>query len=133
MTPITYRLDRTAINFADVRKNLLQEIADALEFGVIQITIEDSVKSKTRQQEKYAHKCIGIIADQTGTSLEQLKVSIKAALGLIETYWHDGKVITQTRSTADLKRDEYTKFIEAIKQTAQMLEIKLPEPDHYGY
>lgn len=122
-----------ADNIAAVMPTLGQAIRARIAAGEsIQVAIDEQKKGKTRQQEKYAHACIGVIAKEVGENPEHLKVRIKHQLGLIEEVYSQGKVITMVRSTSDLKRDEYGDFINAIQLLAGHLNITLPQPRHYG-
>jgi hypothetical protein len=123
-----------ADNITTVMPNLGLAIRSQVAAGkVIEVAIKEAKAIKTRQQEKYAHACIGTIAKEVGESPEALKVRIKVALGLIEEFFAGGKVITQTRSTSTLTRDEYGQFIDAIQQTANHLNICLPQPKDMGF
>lgn len=99
---------------------------------VVQVTVGEAVKSKTNQQQRYAHMCIGIIAKEIGEKPEHLKAMIKHQLGLIEEVYSKGKVITIVRSTSDLKRDDYGEFINEIQLLAGRLNITLPQPRYHG-
>jgi len=122
-----------ADNLTDVMPTLGKAIRSRVAAGeAIQVAISEAKKSKTRQQEKYAHACIGIIAKELGDSPIALKVRIKVAIGLIDEFYAQGKVITETRSTATLTRNEYALFIEAIQQTANHMSIVLPQPKDMG-
>ena len=118
-----------ADNIAEIMPRVGQSIRAQVAAGkVIEVALKEAKAAKTRQQEKYAHACIGVIAKEVGDNPEALKVRIKVALGLIEEYFAGGKVITQTRSTSTLNREEYGQFIDAIQQTANHLNIILPQP-----
>lgn len=123
-----------ADNLTTVMPVLGKEIRSRIAAGeAIQVALSEAKKSKTRQQEKYAHSCIGVIAKEMGDNPEYLKVRIKHQLGLIEKVYSNGEVITLVRSTSDLKRDEYGTFIEAIQQLAGYLNIVLPQPKDMGF
>ena len=121
-------------NLNEIMPKVGQSIRAEVAAGkVIEVALKEAKSVKTRQQEKYAHACIGTIAKEVGESPEALKVRIKVALGLIEEFFAGGKVITQTRSTATLTRDEYGQFIDAIQQTANYLNITLLQPKDIGF
>ena len=120
-------------NIQKVMPNLGQAIRSQISVGKsLEVAIAEYKKNKTRQQEKYAHACIGVIAKEMGENPAHLKARIKAELGLIEEIWHKGKVLTVERSTATLDRVEYGFFIEAIQKLAGYLNVVLPQPKFFG-
>lgn len=123
-----------ADNIAEIMPKVGQSIRAQVSAGkVIEVALKEAKKSKTRQQEKYLHACIGEIAKETGENAEHLKVRIKAQVGLIEEVWHKGKVLTIARSTSDLTRDEYGELIESVQALAGYLNIILPQPKDMGF
>jgi len=78
-----------ADNIAEIMPRVGQSIRAQVAAGkVIEVALKEAKKSKTRQQEKYLHACIGVIARESGENAEHLKVRIKAQVGLIEEVWH---------------------------------------------
>ena len=122
-----------ADNIAEIMPRVGQSIRAQVAAGkVIEVALKEAKAAKTRQQEKYAHACIGVIAKEMGENPAHLKTRIKAELGLIEEIWHKGKVLTVERSTATLDRVEYGFFIDAIQKLAGYLNVVLPQPNFFG-
>ena len=131
---MNYYLNRDAPNLKQVADNALAHAREIYKQGkAVEIIVREAKCTKTAQQRKYAHACLGVIAKDIGYDPQRLKVDIKVQLGLIEKIYTNGQVITQITSTEQLTKEQYGAFIDAILGLAAELNIKLPEARHYGY
>jgi len=129
-----YFLNQDATNLKQITDTALQEARSIYKSGkTVQITIKEAKCSKTAQQRKYAHACLGVIAKDIGYDPQRLKIDIKHKLGLIEKVYTNGEIITVITSTEQLTKEQYGAFIDAILQLGQSLNIALPEPRMFGY
>lgn len=123
---MTYRL----IN-EKVRDNLIKEII-SLPFNKFEVTIKKI--GKTRQQEKYWHKLVGIVADFQGEHPEEMKMKLKYDwLPLREIKTMSGEIYLYPVSTVKLKKEQYTLLIEKTLVLGNILGLKLPRPSDLGY
>lgn len=122
---MTYRL----IN-EKVRDNLIKEIM-SLPFNKFEVSIKKIGKS--RQQEKYWHKLVGIVADFQGETPEEMKMKLKYDwLPLREVKTMSGKTYLYPISTVKLKKEQYTLLIEKTLVLGNILGLKLPRPSDLG-
>ena len=110
----------------------IQSFKEIFSGGGCQIDIQPYKKNKTEQQRKYAHACIAYIAKEQGSDPKHLKVRIKQSIGLVEVIWADGNELTIEKSTEELNREEYGLFIDAIRELAEFLNVKIPQPRMFG-
>lgn len=129
-----YQVSKNNQNTKQIIDNALNEVREIYKSGkTVVIDVKDGKLSRSNQANSYAHKLIGLIAEHQGESLESIKKQIKHRIGLIEKEMINGELITAIRSTADLNKEEFSKFIEQIISVCQYLEIKYPIPDEYGF
>ena len=129
-----YFLNQGATNLAQITEAAINEAREIYKSGKsVKIAVLENKISKSTQQRKYAHACIGVIAKDLGYDAQRLKIDIKHKLGLIEKVYTNGEVITVITSTESLTKEQYGSFIEAILQLGASLNIVLPEPRIFGY
>ncbi len=117
---------------AQVLKNCIEFIG-RLDLGKWEVHIKPI--SKTSPQRNYWHACMQEIAEVTGTDEDDIKFGIKkAVLGLRE--WMDypeGKIYLREVSSEGLDKQTYGRLIDATFSLAEQMDVKLPEPEYFGY
>ena len=84
--------------------------------------------ARTINQNKYLHVCIGLIAKETGYTMQEAKIVMKREHGL--EYEKNGKRFL--RSTRELDTGEMTKFIDWMRNMAgEVLGIYIPTSEEY--
>ena len=128
-----YVVDLKNPNVKQVVDNMINDLRRESKKGPLTVTISDKKSKRSVQQNAYAHKLIGLIAEHQGESLESVKRQIKHRIGLIEKRMINGELITEIRSTADLNKDEFSKLIEQVITVCEYLGIDYPTPERYGF
>lgn len=98
-----------------------------------QVEIKPHKKNKTAQQRSYYHKLLQILSEYCGDTIPELKTRMCFTLGFThEVTLKDGTVILERDSTEKLGVKKYSTMIEAAQMACMTLELKYPQPDHYG-
>mgnify|MGYP002516699259 CR=1 FL=1 len=90
---------------------------------------------RTRSQNSYLHLLIGIVAMETGNTLEDAKLHyfkdiVNADIFKREHRDRLGKVIVTYRSTSDLSREDMRIAIDRFKKWGAENSIYMPDPGH---
>jgi len=113
-----------------VKKNAINEIA-ALPFGKYQVKI-DEIKRSNPQNALY-WKWITIIADTLGYDKDELHDAFKRKfIGLDQGVDMFGNLYLMPKSSAKLKKGEFTTYMNKVYAFATSEGIILPQPDYYG-
>ena len=113
------------------RKAFLARCEDCLEKASV---VELSVKTfRSRNQNSYLHLLIGVVAMETGNSLEDakrwyFKETCNADLFHRQHFDKLGNCIDSVRSSADLTQEEMSMAIDRFKRWAAEQGIYLPNP-----
>ncbi len=119
------------------RRRCLDYIRDMPLDKPMHIQIDVYKRNRTSAQNRYFHKCAGIIASFSGYSLEEVKNKI--VLSVWPPVIKDVTVfikgvkekitLIERRKTSELDSQEFSLLLNAVMQTAHLLEIKLPMHD----
>lgn len=99
--------------------------------GKRELMIGTAYEVRTAQQNKYLHLAIGLIAKETGDSIEVEKIRMKHELGMYEIVEIEGKQLFNWKSTAKLSKQDFSVFTNHILQRADFLGIKVLTPEEY--
>lgn len=99
----------------------------------VSVSVVNGSRKRSSPQNKTYWMWIGIISKETGNSAEDLhKVFASMFLGK-EVFEIMGQRIAKPRSTATLKSDEFSTYLDQIEAfCATELNIILPKPDEYN-
>jgi len=113
--------------------NALRHISELDSYKEWQIDIKPHKKNKSAQQRNYYHKLLEIISNHTGDEADDLKTRICYALDYVrEVKLKSGETVLQRLSTEKLGVGEYSKMIESAQMMCAYLELKYPQPSHFG-
>ncbi len=129
-----YVLSKKNPQVKQVFESLIEElraIVSCNKDAVVNVSI--AKQSKSRKAEKYFHKLVGLIADETGVSAKLMKIEIKCRIGLIEKITVNNVEITTVLSTSDLTSADYSLLISETIKVCQLMNISYPVPEYYGY
>lgn len=115
--------------FNIINEKILDNCRKAIALGYV---VEIKKKRKTRQQEKYLHAIINIIAKDQGVDPEDLKDDLKIpVLGFTE-HTYAGKTYLRAKSSRGISDEQYGKLIDAALMMANFLNITLPPKQYFG-
>lgn len=115
----------------EVKRNCLQEIQN-LAFNTHEVVIRE--KKRGNNQNALYWKWIGVISHVVGYSPDDLHEAFKRNfLGEDEIVDVFGKKILIPRSSAKLKKKEFSEYMAKVEAFAHTQGILLPSPDYYGY
>lgn len=113
-----------------VRNNAIKHLL-SLPLNVWQMDVKKI--SKSRQQEKYWHKLVGIIANHVGEDKEEFKMQLKYEwLHLHEVKTRNGDTYLYPESTAKLSKDKYAELITKTLALGMDLGLVMPRPEDLG-
>jgi hypothetical protein len=113
-----------------IRANLMAAVAKLRLDKLLLVTIEPYRKKRTLSQNAYLHLLLGIIADETGNSIDDVKEAYRDMfLGKVPvTLGAEERMVG--RSTTTLETVEMNELIEKIRaHAAAELGISLPIPE----
>ena len=117
-----------------IQKRVIEAIQDLTPWEDYEVEIRPHKRNKSRQQERYFHSLVDILCNFTGDDTEDMKRRITWACDLREDFsTQEGEVITVPRRTSGLKVGEYADIIKAAQMLCMELELKYPEPSHFGF
>ncbi len=112
-----------------VRENLLNEIKNHL-LG-FQVSIGDIKRSN--QANALYWKWVSIIAKEIGYHVDELHESFKREfIGADQGVDLFGNIYLRPKSSANLKKKEFSEYMNKVLIFALSQGIKLPQPDYYG-
>lgn len=129
---MTFYLIPSSNSLKQIWHNAYKSAQELYKSGGCIVELKPYKKNKTRQQEKYWHSCLHIIAREVGEDMESLKVEMKIRCGYKVIKRINDEMVTIPLSSTKLKIDEYSNLIEASTALAESLGIELPEPSFYG-
>ena len=114
------------------RKAFLARVDNLMEKGAVVEMTEKTVRSPN--QNRYLHLLIGIVAIETGNTLEDVKREYFKALvnpDIFRSYKTDtrGNTIAVYRSTAAVSKEEMSMAIDRFKRWGAQNGIYMPNPD----
>ena len=114
------------------RKSFLSRIDNLIEKGAVVEMTEKAFRSPN--QNKYLHLLIGVVAIETGNTLEDAKTYYfkkVVNLDLFQVYVKDnmGNTIDRLRSTAELTKEEMSIAIDRFKRWGAENGIYMPNPE----
>lgn len=113
-----------------VKVNCLAAVRALPSWKVTEVIIQEP--KKTRPQEKYWHLLLGILAKHTGDTLEDVKDRIKLAVLPPRILEAKGKTYVLPAHSSTLKKEEYTRLIDATLMIFDQLGMVAPAPGYYG-
>ena len=117
---------------ADVRKNAAKAVMDITGEQKLQVTIEPIKDNKTAEQRGYFHVLCGIMGEETGYTMGQIKELVKIELYGTETVAIMGRQFERLKSSEELDRKGYSALTEQILIMAAEFGIVLPPPRYNG-
>ena len=105
----------------------------------VSVTIKSRRKPRSLSQNNYLHMCLQMIADETGNSLESVKMTLKAMYAKKPLLDKEGEPIADVESgeiaytiqdTRDMNTIEAMEFTENVRMFARdfcMMELPLPD------
>lgn len=114
------------------RKSFLARMENLMEKGAVVELTEKAFRSPN--QNRYLHLLIGVVAIETGNTLEDAKTFyFKKVVNpdLFQVYVKDkmGNTIDRLRSTAELTKEEMSTAIDRFKRWGAENGIYMPNPD----
>lgn len=114
-----------------VKRNCLMEI-QGLPLGQYEIVIKEVTRNN--QQNALYWKWAEIIGSTLGYSAEDMHDAFKRHfLGEDEKINVFGQVVVNPKSSASLKKREFSDYMNKVEAFASSQGITLPSPDYYGY
>lgn len=89
-------------------------------------------RAKTSAQRRYLHAIMGVLANFTGYTLEQVKWVVKEKVLGLEKWEIKGKTYAMVPPSEKLDIKEYSVLIDETVKIAHKLDCKLPPPSYYG-
>jgi len=124
------------INEAYVYKELMLAYKDG---SRVTVEIKSRRRPRSLAQNSYLHMCLQMIADETGNSLESVKMTLKAMYAkkpLLDKEGHpiadveSGEIAYTIQDTRDMNTIEAMEFTENVRMFARdfcMIELPLPD------
>lgn len=109
----------------------IEHIKKIQTYPLIEVTIKEHKKNRSRAQNDTFHWWCDIIAKDIGTTQEYIKDSLKLKVLGTERRTVDGVELTEIRSSAKLEKAEFCRLMNATELLAHELNITLPYPDDY--
>lgn len=100
--------------------------------NLYEVIIRPYKRNRSAAQNRLLHMWLGIIAKDTGYSVNDLRYELSKALLEPRTYTDKitGEIKRRVPSTTELKVDEFSRFLDDIDRFAnQEMSIRLPRPD----
>lgn len=101
----------------------------------VQITVRETGKPRSNNQNRYYWSiCVGMIADETGHTAEEVHEFLKAKLLPRYTVTIASESISATKSTSDLSTDQFETFLNHVRAFAAIeLGLTIPLPNESVY
>lgn len=87
---------------------------------------------KSSNQERYWHKLLSLISDETGEELDDVKLRIKYAVLPLHEVMVGNKAYLHPGSSTNLTKKAYSELIEATMVLGQQLGFNMPLAAHFG-
>ena len=95
----------------------------------VRIVLEKMRGTRTNRQNRYYWGvALELIAHHTGYLPEDVHEIMRARFLKKKRIWRGGEMAV-LQSTSDLTSDEFTQYIEQVRQEAAEMEIEIPDPD----
>jgi hypothetical protein len=94
-------------------------VASLDEGAEVEVLFERKAKTNTKAQLAKIHVCIKELADEQGSSINEMKTQVKTECGMV--YKENGKQVIQ--SFADCSKEELSNVIETIIQMGRFMNI----------
>jgi hypothetical protein len=114
----------------EMRAKAVAEIITLAPEKVWDVTIKEHESSRSSAQNRLWHMWVGIIADEKGYGVEEMKHLLKMhILGVIEfANTKTGEIVHRVASTAELTVKQFSELIEKTDALAAQEGIILPHP-----
>ena len=109
----------------------LKKLEKRLEFlkgKQARIELNEFKPRRTSSQNRYFHSVCGLLGNELGYTIEEMKVVIKDELDFMQ-YEKGGKKFR--KSTADLDTVEFAKLIDYVIKLGDDHGVRIPTPDEY--
>jgi hypothetical protein len=113
----------------DVLLNLIAEL-QSLPLGKYEVCVKET--GRTRRQEKYLHKLIGIIASHIGEDPDECKLRLKYEWLPLREISARGQVYLYPMSTTEITKDQYGMMITKTLALGANLGLVMPDASHFG-
>jgi len=110
-------------------EHLMQFIAQVPMDKRLEWSVEEAKSSRSAQQNRLFHMWVGIIARDTGNSVNGIKMYFSREFLKPEIVEVKGEITEVIRSTTTLKVDEMTEYLKQIDAFASEHGIYLPHPE----
>lgn len=120
-------------NHPQVLKNAIKTIGSLSPKKTWDVDIREHKSNRSKAQNRYLHKLIDLLVEETGENKKQLKRDIAWSVGLLETYnAHERGLITMPKHTSDMNLEEMGEMILATQMACMQMEITYPIPSDMG-
>lgn len=109
--------------------NLIAEL-QSLPLGKFEVSIKET--GRTRRQEKYLHKLIGIIAAHIGEDPEECKLRLKYEWLPLREITAKGETFLYPVSTTDITKEQYGMMITKCLVLGSNLGLTMPDAAFFG-
>lgn len=113
----------------DVLLNLIAEL-QTLPLGKYEVCVKET--GRTRRQEKYLHKLIGIIASYMGEDAEDYKLKLKYEWLPLKEIQAKGQTYLYPVSTTEITKEQYGQMITNCLVLGGHLGLVMPDAAHFG-
>ena len=115
----------------NVRQNCINELK-SLPLGKWQVEIKKA--KRTNNQNSLYWKWLSVISNDLGYTEDELHEGFKANfIGQDNGRDMFGNIYIKPKSTTTLTTKEFSEYMNKIEVFAMGHELRLPQPDHYGY
>lgn len=116
----------------EIKQRCLNEVKSLNLNTLWQVEICPYKKNKTRQQEKYWHKLLQLLADNNGTTKQYEKMLCKYAILPLDEIMIKGVRHLYPVSSSGITTKQYNELIDKTLIDCAGLGIVTPTPDYYG-
>ena len=125
-------MKRYIINSKEVKRNCLDAVMQIKGEEQLEVVIKKHVKNKTQQQRGWFHALCGILANETGYQMGEIKELVKQHILGTTTVAVGTKVFEVTASSEKQNREMYSRLIEGVYQLGAEAGIELPPARFIG-
>lgn len=113
----------------DVLANLISEL-QTLPLGKYEVCVKET--GRTRRQEKYLHKLIGIVAAHIGEDPDECKLRLKYEWLPLKEINARGQQYLYPLSTTEITKEQYGMMITKTLALGANLGLVMPDAGHFG-
>jgi hypothetical protein len=130
---ITFQFKKTNPNLKEVKQHLDDALREAVKQGDCTVTIETGRTPRTKQQNRYYWKLIGILANYAGYHKEDISDYFMNGLGLTRTAKTWEGETEKIMSTTKLNTKQFSVLIDAVIGRLEANGLAYQQPDYYGF